>query len=390
MRWRRRCKATRRCRRSTSAVRRQLAARAFCGTGEPLPGHLASARAGRRERLVVVVGAACANAGSEHGVVHGAGNYIQAEGAVALAAALQGNTTLQTLDLSCMWTARTRAFCGNGGPLPGHLASARARDGASGWRLCSARRARVRAVEHGVVHVAVNGIKAEGAVALAAALQGNTTLQTLHLNSMSNARKRVFFGNGGPLPGHLSSALAGRCENLVVVVGAACESAGSEHGVVRGAGNDIEDEGAVALAAALRGNTTLQTLDLGSMWTARSRVHSAGLGNRSRATSRVRDAEARAAGGCGRRGVRECGQLSTAWCMVQSTTSKPRAPLRWRRRSKATRRCGRYTSAVCRPLASVYFSGMGGGRSRGPRECAGGETRAAGGCGRRGLRECGQ
>ncbi len=93
--------------------------------GGPLPGHLASARAGRRERLVVVVGAACASAGSAHGVVRGADNAIQAEGAVALAAALKCNTTLQTLSLGRMWTARTRAFSGNRGPLPGHLASER-------------------------------------------------------------------------------------------------------------------------------------------------------------------------------------------------------------------------------------------------------------------------
>ncbi len=64
-----------------------------------------------RERPVVVVGAACASAGSEHGVVRGSGNGIEAEGAVALAAALQGNTTLQTLNLGSMWTARMRAFC---------------------------------------------------------------------------------------------------------------------------------------------------------------------------------------------------------------------------------------------------------------------------------------
>ena len=69
--------------------------------------------------LVVVVGAACVSAGSEHGVVRGADNGIQAEGAVALAAALQGNTTLQTLDLRGMWTARTRAFCGNEGAARG-------------------------------------------------------------------------------------------------------------------------------------------------------------------------------------------------------------------------------------------------------------------------------
>jgi hypothetical protein len=49
-----------------------------------------------------VVGAACASAGSEHGVVRGAGNGIKAEGAVALPAALKGNTTLQTLALGCM------------------------------------------------------------------------------------------------------------------------------------------------------------------------------------------------------------------------------------------------------------------------------------------------
>jgi hypothetical protein len=64
------------------------------------------------KRLVVVVGAVWASTGSEHGVVCGAGNGIEAEGAVALAAALQGNTTLQTLDLDSMCTARTRAFCG--------------------------------------------------------------------------------------------------------------------------------------------------------------------------------------------------------------------------------------------------------------------------------------
>jgi hypothetical protein len=43
-------------------------------------------------------------------VVRGADNGIQAKGAVALAAALKGNTTLQTLDLRSPWTARTRAF----------------------------------------------------------------------------------------------------------------------------------------------------------------------------------------------------------------------------------------------------------------------------------------
>ncbi len=79
-----------------------------------------------RERLVVEVGAPCASAGSERGVVRGADNRINDEGAVALAAALQGKSALQTLDLNSMWTARTRVFCGNGWPLPGHLTSARA------------------------------------------------------------------------------------------------------------------------------------------------------------------------------------------------------------------------------------------------------------------------
>ncbi len=72
-----------------------------------------------RERLVVLVGAACANAGSAHGVVRGADNRIEDEGAVALAAALQGNTTMQTLVLSGIWTARTHAFCGNCGAARG-------------------------------------------------------------------------------------------------------------------------------------------------------------------------------------------------------------------------------------------------------------------------------
>ena len=95
--------------------------RAFCILREwaAAPGDLASARAGRRERLVVVAAAACASTGSEHGVVRGADNGIEAEGAVALAAALKGNTTLRTLGLIRMWTARPRVLGGNGGPLPG-------------------------------------------------------------------------------------------------------------------------------------------------------------------------------------------------------------------------------------------------------------------------------
>ena len=74
----------------------------------------------------------CASAGSGHGVVRGADNGIEAEGAVALAAALKANTTLQTLDLRSMWTARTRVFGGNGRPIPG-TSRVRGRRGASGW-----------------------------------------------------------------------------------------------------------------------------------------------------------------------------------------------------------------------------------------------------------------
>ena len=59
-----------------------------------------------------MVGAACASAGSEHGVVRGADNRIQAKGAVALAAALEGNTTLQTLYYHCTWIALNLASMG--------------------------------------------------------------------------------------------------------------------------------------------------------------------------------------------------------------------------------------------------------------------------------------
>jgi hypothetical protein len=156
----------------------------------------------------------------------------------------------------------------------------------------------------GVVRGADNSIEDKGAVALAAMLKVNTTLQTLVLNSMWTARARAFSGNGGPLPLHLASARARRRERLVGAVGVVCASAGSEHGVVRGADNNIRAEGAVALVAALKGNSTLQTLDLGRMWTARTRVFS-GNGGPLRECAGL---EARAAGGCGRRGVRECGQ----------------------------------------------------------------------------------
>ncbi len=113
-----------------------------------------------------------------------------------------------------------------------------------------------------------NRIQAEGAVALAAALQGNTTLRMLDLGGMWTARTRAFCGNGEGGRSRGTSRVRGQGgrERLVVVVGAACASVGSEHGVGRGADNDgIHAEGAVALAAALKGNTTLQTLDLWCM-----------------------------------------------------------------------------------------------------------------------------
>ncbi len=326
---------------------------------------------------MVVIGAACASAGSAHGVVRGAGNDIKAEGAAALAAALQGNKTLETLDLSSMWTAllesvtdpgdlanaragrrerlvvvparcgRVRAvstaWCvvqgtastpraplrwrrrskatrrcrrstytvcgplarahsaGVCGPLPGDLASARAETcerlvvvAGAAWASAGS--------EHGVVRGAGNGIEAEGAVALAAALQGNTTLQTLNLYGTWTARTRAFCRNRRAAPGDLANARAGTCERLVVVVGAACASAGSAHGVVRGAGNGIEAEGAVALAAALQGNTTLQTLNLCCMWTARTREF-CGHGRPRLGPRDCAGGEARAAGGYCQRGA---------------------------------------------------------------------------------------
>ncbi len=148
---------------------------------------------------------------------------------------------------------------------------------------------------------AVNDIQAEGAVALAAALQGNTTLQTLVLNGMWTARKRVLCRNWGPT----GKCAGGEARAASDGPGAACASAGSEHGVVHGADNIIDADGAVALAAALQGNTTLQTLGLRCMWTARWRIF---CGTGRPLPGRGRSGEARASGGCGRRGVRECGQ----------------------------------------------------------------------------------
>jgi hypothetical protein len=234
--------------------------RAFGGNEGPLRAHLVRARAGRRERLVVVVGAACASAGSEHGVVRGAGNCIKAEGAAALAAALQGNTTLQTLYFHCTWIALSLASMGG---RSGDLASARVERRERLVFVVGAACASAGS-EHGVVRGAGNCIKAEGAAALAAALQGNTTLQKLNIASTQIARKPVSGEHERPR-GDLGRARAERRERLADAVGAACASLGSEHGKVRGAGNAIQAEGAVALAAALKGNTTLRKLNLNCM-----------------------------------------------------------------------------------------------------------------------------
>ncbi len=141
----------------------------------------------------MVVGEACASAGNEHGVVRGADNSIQDKGAVALAAMLKGNATLQTLNLRCMCTARTRAFCGSWRPLAG-TSRVRGRRGRENLVVVVGAASASTRSEHGVVRGAGNGIHAEGAVALAVALQGNTTLQTLDLGGMCTARTRAFCG----------------------------------------------------------------------------------------------------------------------------------------------------------------------------------------------------
>jgi hypothetical protein len=100
----------------------------------------------------------------------------------------------------------------------------RGRRGESGWWLRSARRARVQASEHGVVRGAGNSINAEGAVALAAALQGNTTLQTLNLSCtwIALTSVRVYFaGMGGRFRGTSRVRGRGGRERLVVMVSAA-------------------------------------------------------------------------------------------------------------------------------------------------------------------------
>ncbi len=200
---------------------------------------------------------------------------------------------------------------------------------------------------------------------------------------------RVHLRGRGPLRGDLASARAERRERLVVVVGAACVSAGSEHGVVRGAGSDIEAEGAVALAAALKGNTTLRTLDLGGMWTARTRAF---CGNGRPLPGTLRQRRRGSLSGWWLWSARRARvrAVSMAWCVVQSTASKPRAPSRLRGRSKATRRCGRSTSTVCGPLARVHSAGMGAAPRGTSRVRERGEARVVGGCGCCGVRKCGQ
>ncbi len=281
-RWRRRSKATGRCRRSTSAVCGPLARVHSAGTAGRSRGNSRVRGRGGRRRLVVVVGAACASAGSAHGVVRGAGNDIEDEGAVALAAMLKGNTTLQTLDLGSMSTARTRAFCGSWRPLAGHLASARAeRARAAG---CCGRR----------------GVRECGQQARRGAW----------CRQPHPSRGRRCAGGGAPRQHDAADAhprvYVDRSHACIMREWAAAPG---------GTGECAGGEGASGWW----------------LWSARR--------------ARVR-------------------AVRTAWCVVQTTTSETRAPLRWRRRSKATRRCRRSTSTVCGPLASVHSAGMGR-RSRG-------------------------
>ncbi len=100
--------------------------------------------------------------------------------------------------LTCCFACTAPPRCTNqhhaANPLGGSYLRLRERSDASGWCFWSARRARVWAASAASCACAGNGIEAEGAVALAAALQDNTTLQTLDLSSMWIARKRVFGG----------------------------------------------------------------------------------------------------------------------------------------------------------------------------------------------------
>ncbi len=89
----------------------------------------------------------------------------------------------------------------------------------------------MHAADHGVVRGADNSIRWEGAAALAAALNGNTTLQTLDLRSMWTARKRVVAGMGSL--GEVASSEQQGASGWWLMVGAACASAVSEHRVVR-------------------------------------------------------------------------------------------------------------------------------------------------------------
>jgi hypothetical protein len=324
LRWRRRSKATRRCGRSTSTVLGSLAAcicgnwlESVCVGGEsdrrmwsarPREGALGEARAagGCCRRGVCECGQ-CARRGACAGI------GIEEEGAVALAAALQGNTTLQTLDLGGMWTARTRVFAGMRGRSRDTL-RVRGLGGASGWWVWSARRARVRAVSTAWCVMQTTASKPRA---------------PLRWRRGSNATRRCRRWTY-MVCRFVAACIFGNLRRLGEVgcaSGAACASAGSEHGMVRVQATKSKPRAPLRWrrgsnatrrcrrsASPVRG--PLCVLFCGNGWP-RWELARARAERRERLVVVVRRARVRA--------------VSTAWCVVQATASKPRAPLRWRR-----------------------------------------------------------
>jgi hypothetical protein len=211
LRWRRRSKTIRRCRPSTFRVCGSLASVCLRGKGGPRwgPRECASARAERRERLVVwsarrarvrAVSAAwcvCRQRHRRRGRCCAGGGAPRQHDAADAQPLLYADRPFK------------RVLEGMGG----RSGTSRMREprGASGF-WCG---------RHGVRECgqwaqrggcADNGIDAEGAVALSAALQDNTALQTLDLRGMRIARICVFAGTGG----RLGSLRAERRERLAV------------------------------------------------------------------------------------------------------------------------------------------------------------------------------
>ena len=166
-------------------------------------------------------------------------NAIDAEGAVALAKALKGNTTLTTLTLSFNLigeegaVALAEALKGNTTLTTLHL-NGNAIGAAGAVALAEALKVNTTLT---TLHLVGNAIGADGAVALVKALKVNTTLTTLHLN-------RNAIGAEGAIA--LAEALKVNTTLKTLHLG----------------GNTIGAEGAVALAEVLKGNTILTTLDL--------------------------------------------------------------------------------------------------------------------------------